>query len=175
MGNPVVVFGLSGSGKSFLSRILSEDMGFEWLRSDLIRKELAGMEAEQSAKAPFGKGIYTEEMTRRVYEEMVRRARELVEEGRKVVLDATFLRRWQRELVLRSFDRPLFILAVASEEVIRKRLLSRRDVSDADFSVYLKQKEIFEPPVEITFSQVDTDRPREDLKSILENILKDDC
>ncbi len=170
-----MVFGLSGSGKSFLSRILAEEMGYVWLRSDVIRKELAGMDPHRSARAPFGEGIYGEEMTRRVYEEMVERADRLIREGRRVVLDATFLKRWQRDLVRERFAKPLFLLATADEEVVRDRLSRREDVSDADFSVYLRQKEIFEPPEEIEFVEVNTDRGYEELRSLLEDLLKDDC
>ncbi|WP_461828652.1 AAA family ATPase [Aquifex sp.] len=45
-----------------------------------------------------------------------------------MVLDATFLKRWQRELVLKNFENPLFILAWAPEEVIKERLSKREDV-----------------------------------------------
>ncbi len=173
MRSLVVVMGLSGSGKSFLSRILHEEFGYEWLRSDVIRKELVGMDPGEKAGAEFGRGIYTEEMTRRVYEEMVKRARELLSQGKRVVLDATFLKRWQRDLVRESFERPLFILATASEEEIRKRLSEREDVSDADFRIYLKQKEVFEPPDEVPFVEISTERSREELVSILEDAVKD--
>ena len=162
MRKVVVIFGLSGSGKSFLSSLLHEHFGYEWLRSDVIRKELAGIKPEESAKAPFGKGIYTEEMTRRVYEEMVRRAKELSEECKRVVLDATFLKRWQRKLVLENMENPLFILATAPEEVIKERISKRRDVSDADFHIYLKQKEIFEKPDEIEYIEIDTNKTKEE-------------
>ena len=171
MRNPIVVFGLSGSGKSFLSSLLHKHFGYEWLRSDVIRKELAGIKPQQSAKADFGKGIYTEDMTRRVYEEMVRRAKELTEEGKKVVLDATFLKRWQRELVLKNFENPLFIFAWAPEEVIKERLSKRKDVSDADFNIYLKQKEVFEEPEEIDYVKVNTDKSPEELIKELEKII----
>ena len=173
MRNPVVIFGLSGSGKSFLSRILHEELGYEWLRSDVIRKELMGLSPERKARAEFGKGIYTEEITRRVYEEMIRRAKKLISKGKKVVLDATFLRRWQRDLVRENFDNPLFIFASASEEEIRKRLSKREDVSDADFRIYLKQKEVFEPPDEIQYVIVNTERSREELLSVLKELVED--
>ncbi len=173
MRDVVVVFGLSGSGKSFLSRILHEDFGYEWIRSDVVRKELAGIEPERSAGAPFGEGIYTEEMTERVYREMIRRAKEVVNRGGRVVLDATFLKRWQRRLVLESFRNPLFILAKASDEEIRRRLSGRRDVSDADYEIYLRQKEVFEEPDEIDFVEVNTERTEEELREILKNLVKD--
>ena len=171
MKNPIVVFGLSGSGKSFLSSLLYKHFGYEWLRSDVIRKELAGIKPQQSAKTDFGKGIYTEDITRRVYGEMVRRAKELTKKGKKVVLDATFLKRWQRDLVLNSFENPLFILAWAPEEVIKERLSKRKDVSDADFGIYLKQKEVFEEPKEIDYVKVNTDKSPEELIKELEKII----
>ncbi len=173
MKNPVVVFGLSGSGKSFLSRILHEDMGYRWLRSDVIRKELAGIDPYHKAVSDFGEGIYTEDMTRRVYEEMLRRAKELVERGERVVLDATFLKRWQREAVKELFPNAFFILAVAEEEEIKRRLKDRRDVSDADYEIYLAQKRIFEPPQEVEVVEINTQRSREDLKALLKDLLED--
>ncbi|RMH02455.1 MAG: hypothetical protein D6699_05930, partial [Aquificota bacterium] len=99
----VVVMGLSGSGKSFLAQILHKDFGFEWLRSDAIRKELAGIKPQESAKAEYGEGIYTPQWTKRVYEELIERAKRLAQEGKKVVLDATFLEEWQRRLVKEAF------------------------------------------------------------------------
>ncbi|RLJ70966.1 gluconokinase/hypothetical protein [Hydrogenivirga caldilitoris] len=173
MREVVVVFGLSGSGKSFVSRILHEEFGYEWLRSDVIRKELMGMKPEEEAKAEFGKGIYTEDITRKVYEELVRRAKELLSEGKRVVLDATFLKRWQRELVKENFKNPLFILATAGDSEIRKRLSGRKDVSDADYRIYLKQKQVFEPPEEIPYIPLSTERRRDELRSVLENLVKD--
>jgi len=169
----IVIFGLSGSGKSFLARILHEEFGYEWLRSDVIRKGLMNIKPEEKASAEFGKGIYTEDITRRVYREMIKKALDLTSKGKRVVLDATFLRKWQRELVSESFEDPLFILAWADEEEIKRRLVSRKDVSDADYRIYLKQKEIFEPPEETNYVKLNTQKTREELKSVLENLIKD--
>jgi len=144
-----VTVGLSGSGKSYVAKKLAECCGYEVLRSDVIRKELVGLNPLESAKAAFGGGIYTEEMTRRVYQTMVQRAKKLLSEGKRVVLDATFLRKWQRELVLRYLPSAVFVWVYEPEEEVLKRLQSRKgDPSDADVSVYRKQKEIFEPPTE---------------------------
>lgn len=174
MRKVVVVFGLSGSGKSFLAKIISEEFGYEWLRSDVIRKEMAGIPPMKRARSKFGSGIYTEDMTRRVYLEMVERASRFIREGKRVVMDATFLKKWQREMVTSRFDRPLFILAWAEEEEIKRRLSKRVDVSDADFGIYLKQKEVFEPPEEISYVRINTHRSAEDLKSILRDLFQND-
>lgn len=164
----MAVGGLSGSGKSFLAKLLSERFGYRWIRSDVIRKELAGIPLEKSAKALFGKGIYTEEMTRRVYGEMIRRAKEHLKRGEKVVLDATFLKRWQREL-LKELGEVLFLWLEAPEEVVKERLKRRRDVSDADFSVYLEQKRRVEEPEGAV--RLRTDRPPEELLKEVEALL----
>jgi AAA domain len=60
----VVVGGLPGSGKSALAGTVAGRLGFTVLNSDRIRKELAGLPAEASARAPYGSGIYTAEWTR---------------------------------------------------------------------------------------------------------------
>ena len=148
--NLVVLIGLSGSGKSYVAKRLSKKYGYKVLRSDEIRKELFGLKPRKSAKAPFGKGIYTEEATKKVYKTLIDRAKELISRGEKVVLDATFLKRWQRELVLSNFPNAVFIWVWAPERVVIERLKKRKgDVSDADVSVYLKQKSIFEIPQEL--------------------------
>ncbi|MFN3471567.1 MAG: AAA family ATPase [Aquificaceae bacterium] len=166
----VVVMGLSGSGKSFLAGLLHEEFGFEWIRSDQIRKELAGIEATQKVKVPYGEGIYSQEWTQRVYREMIKRAREKVKEGKDVVLDATFLEEWQRSLVKEEFKDVLFLLAFAEEEEIIRRLKSRKDISDADLEVYMRQKERFVPPEYAV--PINTQRSREELKALLLELLQ---
>ncbi|MGC9143648.1 AAA family ATPase [Hydrogenobaculum sp.] len=128
----IATIGFSGSGKSYVSSIL-EGMGFYWLRSDVIRKSLFG-------------SFYDEETTKKVYEELIKRAKE----HKDVILDATFLKKWQRKLVIDNFPNEYFFIFVkADENIIRQRLQTRKDISDADFNVYLMQKSSFEPPDEI--------------------------
>jgi gluconokinase len=171
VGKLVVVFGLSGSGKSFISKILHEDFGYEWIRSDAIRREIMGIDPDKSVKQGFGQGIYSEKITHRVYEEMLRRAKNLLRKGSNVVLDATFLRAWQREQVLKVFPKALFILVEAPEGEIKRRLESRQDISDADFEIYLKQKEVFEPPKEVNFIKIKNTKSRRELSELLAKVL----
>ncbi|SHK17980.1 AAA family ATPase [Thermocrinis minervae] len=142
----VITVGLSGSGKSYISSLLKDHFGYEWIRSDLIRKELAGLDPKQKVKEGYLQGIYSEEFTRRVYEEMLRRTEKLLKEGKKVVVDATFLKDWQRKMFLEKFPDLVMLWVVADEEEIKRRLKNRVDISDADWEVYLKQKESFEEP-----------------------------
>ncbi|NPB05912.1 MAG: AAA family ATPase [Aquificae bacterium] len=151
----VVTVGLSGSGKSFVARRLAEAAGYEVVRSDEVRKRLFGLDPLTPARAAYGGGIYSPEVTRRVYEKLLGEAKRILSRGGKVVLDATFLKRWQRELVLRHFPSATFVWVREPEEVVLKRLRERKnDPSDADEAVYFKQKEEFEPPTELKLTFV---------------------
>lgn len=165
----VVLVGLSGSGKSFLASILHEEFGFEWLRSDRIRKEMAGLSAEEKVKAGYCEHIYSPDWTRKVYEELIKRAEKAEKSGRDVVLDATFLEEWQRTLVKERFPEAVFLFVWADEPEIVRRLRERKDISDADLEVYIKQKSKFTPPDYAI--PVNTQKSREELRAVLRDIL----
>ncbi|MEV7130034.1 AAA family ATPase [Streptomyces sp. NPDC093260] len=100
-----LVGGLPGSGKSTLSGALADRLGVTLLSSDRLRKELAGIPAEQSAAAGYGEGLYTPEWTARTYGALLERAAALLSAGESVVLDATWSDAGQREAALRVADR----------------------------------------------------------------------
>src|SRR5262249_28823707 len=101
----VLVAGLPGSGKSTLARGLMERAGFCWVRSDQVRKELAGGAEGQAKAVEFESGIYTPEWTERTYAECLRRAGELLFEGNRVVVDATFREDRRRRDFLKAATR----------------------------------------------------------------------
>jgi predicted kinase len=100
-----LVGGLPGSGKSTLSGALADRLGVTLLSSDRMRKELAGIPAEQSAAADYGEGLYTPEWTARTYAALLERAAALLSSGESVVLDATWSDAAQREAALHLADR----------------------------------------------------------------------
>ncbi len=161
------VAGLPGSGKSTLARGLAERAGFWVIDTDRVRKELAGFDPEESAAAPFGRGIYTAEWTERTYREVFRRACEGLFRGRRVLVDASFREaRWRRELaaVARSWGvRCGLIGCRASEAEIRRRLSKpRRGPSDAGWEVFRRARRAWEPRAEGEPAQtwVSTDGPK---------------
>jgi uncharacterized protein len=101
----ILVGGLPGSGKSTLSGALADRLGVTLLSSDRLRKELAGIPAEQSAAARYGEGLYTPEWTARTYATLLDRAAALLSSGESVVLDATWSDAGQREAALRAAER----------------------------------------------------------------------
>ena len=94
----VMIGGLPGTGKTTLATGLAERFGATLLRSDVIRKELAGIEPEQPAPADIDEGIYGAGHTRATYAELVRRAADAASHGESVVLDASWTRASDRQL-----------------------------------------------------------------------------
>ena len=151
----VLVGGLPGTGKSTLARGLAERAGFAVIRSDLVRKELAGLSLGKSADTSFEAGIYTPSWTERTYAECLRRAEAHLFEGRRVLVDASFRTEATRRLFFELGTRwgvpALLLLCQADPEVVRRRLEQRRgDASDADWSIYVRKAERWEHPDEST-------------------------
>jgi len=137
----VLVAGLPGSGKSTLARGLAERANFTVIRSDVVRKELAGLQPEASARGEPDTGLYAPEWTERTYAECLRRAESLLAEGGRVIVDANFPAESQRrsflEMAVRLAVPAVFLWCRASPEVAKQRLETRRnDASDANVEVY---------------------------------------
>ncbi len=144
--------GLPATGKSTLGRRLCERGEADILiESDVVRKELAGLEPTKNATAAPGEGIYSEEFSKKTYAEVARRAGQALEKGRRVAVAATFVadaRRRRFIEVARSLGVPVrFIECRISDEEAHQRLKARSgDVSDADIEVYEHLKHAWEEP-----------------------------
>lgn len=147
----LLVGGLPGSGKTTLARSLSAAGNFVVLRSDIIRKELAGLPPETRATAEFRTGLYSSQSTERTYGECLRRAEELLFHGHRVMIDASFREDAHRQQFIETANRlaaPLIWLECRTNcEEIRRRLQARRgDASDADWKIYQSAAAHWEPP-----------------------------
>jgi aminoglycoside phosphotransferase family enzyme/predicted kinase len=145
----LLVAGLPGSGKSTLARGLADRAGFCVVRSDAVRKELAGLPGQGQPPPDVGESLYTAEWNERTYTECGRRAERLLFEGSRVLVDATFREERQRQAFLEAAVRwgvpGEMLLCQAGPETVRRRLETRRgDVSDADWSVYRQVAERWE-------------------------------
>ena len=93
----VAVGGLSGTGKTTLARALAPLLGpapgAVLVRSDTVRKDLAGV--DEATRLPAS--LYTTLASRQVYGEMLRRARVALDAGHAVILDAVAARPVERE------------------------------------------------------------------------------
>ena len=118
-----------GTGKSTLALALQHELGWALFSSDTLRKRLAGLNATQAQAAAFGQGVYSREWTARTYAALMKEAAKALANGRSVVLDATFLRRVDRQAAAREAAalgiRTIFVECVCPQEVALERLAQR--------------------------------------------------
>lgn len=157
----LLVGGLPGTGKSSVAHGLADlDTTWTLLRSDQVRKELAGVDGP--AAAALNQGLYTAEKRRRTYDELLERARRCLEQGENVVLDASWTQQEYREAARRVADASgaelTAVQCIAPRAVALDRLARRRgDFSDADAAVALAMAEEADPWPEA--APLDTDAP----------------
>ncbi len=82
----LVVCGAPASGKSTLAAALGASSGLDVISSDLIRKEMAGIDAHEHA----GDAAYTAAAGAQTYRELGRRAAAAAQRYNGVIVDATF-------------------------------------------------------------------------------------
>ena len=148
----VITHGVSGSGKSTRAQAFVED-GAIAIRSDVERKRLFGMDRAARSDSPVGGGLYSADVDRRTYQRLSELARIIVRAGYSVVVDAAFLKRWQRDL-LRAAANELgvrFVIADCSapqsvlRERVTRRLAQAYDASEATLDVLASQLATEEP------------------------------
>jgi aminoglycoside phosphotransferase family enzyme/predicted kinase len=163
-GALILAHGLSGSGKTTATQSLIEQAGAIRLRSDVERKRMHGLDALATSGSGLAAGLYTPARTAAVYRQLGTLAREIARAGYPVVVDATFLRRTEREAfraLAEHLGAPFVILDFrAPLAVLRARVAARHsrgdDASEADLTVLERQIAAREPltPGEIAASVV---------------------
>ena len=152
--------GVSGAGKSHHTAPLVAARGMVRLRADVERKRLFGLApAQASTGADTGQavavagGIYSAEANVRTQAALLARARQVLQAGYAVLVDATFLAQAQRAPFLalaQQLQVPLRILAFAAPEALLRERVQRRlqqggDASEATLEVLQSQLARREP------------------------------
>ncbi|MCA1995329.1 MAG: AAA family ATPase, partial [Coleofasciculus sp. S288] len=139
-GRLILMSGVSGSGKTTVARHLARNLGAIHLRSDAVRKHLAGIPLNQQG----GAELYTPEMSEKTYNRLLELGVLLASQGFPVILDAKYDRQVFRENAIseaQSHQLPIQIIhCTAPEDVLRDRLSSRtNDISDATANLLQSQ------------------------------------
>ena len=161
----IAVGGLSGSGKSRMGRDLAPYIGARpgarVVRSDVLRKRIAGVHLLDK----LGSDGYSAEMTEKTYQAVYDEARSVLAAGHSVVADCVFSKPSERaaiEAVARECDVPFtgFWLE-ADPDIMAARVTTRtHNASDADAEVVKMQLDY--DLGDITWNRVDSSGTRED-------------
>ncbi|MEM7592822.1 MAG: AAA family ATPase [Cyanobacteria bacterium P01_A01_bin.83] len=131
-GKLIMMSGLSGSGKSTAAKSIAKNKGAIQIRSDAVRKHLAGIALDESGTD----NIYTAEMTQKTYDRLLELGIMLTKAGYTLILDAKYDRLNHRQPVIaqaKSENIPLKIIHCSAPiSILRDRLNQRQnDISDA--------------------------------------------
>ena len=137
----VIIIGLPGSGKSFLSHLISEqNSDFIWMNTDKYRKSMK-LDEKDSNYA----------LTKTIYSRMLGDAVDSLKKEQNIILDATFYKRELRELaynlVKQYTDKIAMFFLSADLKTTKERIETRqkKHTGVSDINVFFKIKELFEP------------------------------
>jgi predicted kinase len=171
----IVMTGLMGSGKTTVAHRLSRAAG-SWeagivVRTDAVRRQVAGVPWHHRSGAGLGSGLYTRDMTERTYARCLEIARDLLTARWSVILDGVFGRRAERDAA-RDLARELGVQVevlwcdappAVLRERIRQRARAGTDLSEARESLLDAQRAVYESPESepavVPVSETRHDRP----------------
>ena len=180
----IIMVGFVGSGKTTLAQELAGRLGAIYLSSDVTRKTLADVPLTENRHYDPGDGIYSAEFTRRTYDTLYQEASQALADGCRVILDAAFLKKGEREtarqIAAQTGADCYTIECQADTETTRTRLakrLTQDSISDGTWNVHLKQQGWFEPleADESGCLMVDTTKPLyQNVRWVLAKLTGDD-
>lgn len=145
-GMLILAHGYSGAGKTTVTEPLIETLPAIRLRSDVERKRLAGLPRDAATGSGLEQGLYSEAGTRQTYARLLSLALPAVLAGCNVIVDAAFLKVWQRrpfaDAAREARLSPVLLDCVTPERVLRERVARReagRGVSEAGPEVLERQ------------------------------------
>jgi aminoglycoside phosphotransferase family enzyme/predicted kinase len=166
-----ITHGLSGSGKTWSTQQMVEATGAIRLRSDVERKRLFGLAPVERSTGRSTFDLYAPDVTQRTYDHLAQQAARVIAAGFSVLVDATFLKRAQRDAFRRlaaQLGVPFTILECrAHPETLRRRVAQRSaqggDASEADLAVLHGQLAALEPLManeQVSALTIDTAAPQ---------------
>jgi hypothetical protein len=133
-----ITLGVSGSGKSWISRQLADRAPAIVIRSDKERKRLFSSSIQD---------LYTADITSRVYQHLLLLAEQISTHGFNVIVDATFIdQHWRLafQKLAQKLNLPFHILYCHADtdvlqQRIQKRMTDSNNISDANIQIMQQQ------------------------------------
>ncbi|MBP9719105.1 MAG: AAA family ATPase [Candidatus Levybacteria bacterium] len=160
----VVVFGLPGSGKTFVGNILKKAFGFSLHEADSdLPDDMREAIATQSVISDTSRDVF--------FAKIVAHTKHLQKQQTKLVVTQTFIKEKYRKKFLEAFPNTLFLLVEAPAKLRERRLKNRIDYP-LDLSYVQQMNTLFEAP-HIPHEIVQNDHEGEThIKKKLEEILQ---
>lgn len=145
-----IMSGLSGAGKTTRGRRLAQQENAIQIRSDAVRRHLAGLPLDRRSSDFPEVDLYSQAMTQKTYDQLLTYAELLLKKGQTVILDAKYDRYALRQPAIELANRlgvPLEIhYCSAPPEELYRRLSDRQgDIAEATPSLLASQMAAFEP------------------------------
>jgi aminoglycoside phosphotransferase family enzyme/predicted kinase len=150
----LITTGVIGSGKSTVARQVAAHLGAIVVRTDAVRKRLAGLALGERRQVGFGEGLYGPDMAARTYAEAMSVAARMLDAGWPVIVDGAFSSAGQRDRAREAATRAGIDFAVlwcdAPDPVLAERLRRRardpEEVSDAGVDLLPEHRARYKPP-----------------------------
>jgi aminoglycoside phosphotransferase family enzyme/gluconate kinase len=143
----IIMHGVSGSGKSWLSEQMITRYQVIRLRSDVERKRLHNLSPQQKSHSSLKSGLYNRASSEKTYQHLLQLSARVIQADYSVIVDATFLQQHQRTLFsqqAKQLQIPFLIVHThADKQTLLQRIKSRTqrkdNVSEADQAVLENQ------------------------------------
>jgi aminoglycoside phosphotransferase family enzyme/predicted kinase len=149
-----VTTGVMASGKSAVARVAASRLGAVVVRTDAVRKRLAGRPLYERKPEAFGEGMYAPDMSRRTYAEALRLADRLLCARWPVIVDGAFSHAEERAMaraLAARHDVPFAVLWCDAPDALlvtrlRARAAEGSEVSDGREHLLAPQRARYESP-----------------------------
>ena len=153
----LVVMGRIGTGKTTVARQLASELDWPVFSSDQIRKTLSGVPLTIRTAPELRAKVYSEQMTKKTYQNLLKNGLDAVPSHGGVILDATFSNRTCRDLLRDECAKvrvPFQVIELeASYQEIANRLKARNatagEISDARLEDLETLSAAYEPASEL--------------------------
>jgi predicted kinase len=166
----IIMHGVSGSGKSWLSEQITNRYQAIRIRSDVERKRLQKLSAQQNSHSGIGSDLYSQTSNDKTYQHLLQLSVEILSAGYPVIVDATFLQQQQRKLFLQQAKQRQVPFLIVHTKADKHRLIQRIEdrskqqdnISEANQTVLENQLQNMQPIIDKELEYcitINTDKP----------------